>query len=110
MPTEVKMTTAQKFAIGATVLDKGKPTPKPFKSLPSGATLEFASSDPATARVEVRPDGLNADVFSDDVGTATVTVTPGGSWSNLPADTVTVVIENAEPDSLNLTVGAPEEE
>lgn len=101
-----KMNTAEEFRLGVTVLDKGKP-PRPFKTLPAGATLDFVSSDPAVARVVVDESGLACTVHSDDVGTATVTVTPGGSWENLPGDTCEVEIVNAEVGSINLTASAP---
>jgi len=103
------MNTAEEWRISCTVLDKGKP-PRPFKTLPPGATLDFVSSDPSIARVVVEPSGLSAVIHSDDVGTATITVTPGGTWANLPPDTAEVTIVNAEPGSLNLTGSAPSPE
>jgi len=103
------MNTAEEWRISCTVLDKGKP-PRPFKTLPAGATLEFVSSAPAIARVEVEQSGLSAVIHSDDVGEATIDVIPGGSWANLPPDQAKVTIVNAEPGSLNLTGSAPSPE
>lgn len=106
---QATMTTDQEIAIGVTVFDKSKPTPKPFLSVsdyPEGVTTTFVSSDPAIVEVQVRPDGLNADCLSTDVGVAVVTVTTTG----LPPDTVTFTVTRAAPGSQNLTVGAPTEE
>jgi len=103
------MSTDQEVAIGVTVFDKSRPTPKPYLSTadyPPGVVTTFVSDHPEIVEVQVRPDGLNADCLSTDVGTAVVTVTTTG----LPPDTVTFTVTRAAPGSQNTTVGAPTEE
>jgi hypothetical protein len=110
MASPVQLVSDQKLPIGVTILDKGG---EPFASPPPGTTVTFESSDPTIVGVTVRPDGLNADLSSDNIGVATITVSAvKGNGTHLQGspDTLEVTVINAEPGSMNLTVGAPEPE
>lgn len=101
----VIMTDRQKVAIGVSILDQDG---QPFSVLPAGIAITFTSDNPAVAAVTVRPDGLNADIVSGLVGQATITVEASGDL--VLSDTVAIEVQNSAPGSLNLTVGAPEDE
>lgn len=111
MASPITLLSDQKVAIGIAVADKGGEL---FTEKPAGITVTFESSDPSIVGVVVRPDGLNADLSSDNIGTAVVTVsaTRDADGSHLAGspDTLEVTVVHAEPDSINLTVGAPEPE
>lgn len=110
MASPVTLMSDQKLAIGVTILDKGG---EPFASVPAGYAVSFVSSDASTVGVIVRPDGLNADLSSDNIGVATITVSaqkPDGTHLAGSPDTLEVTVINAEANSMNLTVGAPEQE
>lgn len=108
----VSMTNTQSLSIGITLKDRKGNI---LKKLPAGGSVRFESSDPSIVSVTPRPDGMNADLGSENAGVATVTVTPvglkKGNGSPLDeVDTVEVTVTDAEPDSLNTTVGSPADE
>jgi len=110
------MTSAQKMTIGGTILDKGGEefaTLADWQAEDPGAQVTFESSEPTVVGIVVREDGLNADLSSDDVGESTITTTAtrgdGTHLSGSP-DTMVVTVKNAQAESLNMTVGAPEDE
>lgn len=110
MASPVTLMSNQKVAIGIGIVDLGGEL---FAEKPPGYDVRFESSNPSVVGVAVRPDGLNADLSSDDIGVAVITVSaqrPDGTHLRGSPDTIEVTVINAEPDAMNLTVGAPEPE
>lgn len=106
----VTLTSAQKLAIGFTILDKGG---EAFTFVPPGHVVTFESSDPSVVGVATRPDGLNADLSSDNVGVAIITasaIKPDGTHMPGSPETLEVTVVHADPDGATFTVGAPEPE
>jgi len=111
MSGSIKLTNKQTVSGGVTILDEDK---QPFDAVPDGVTLTFVSSDPAVAAVTVRPDGLNIDVATGKNGNATLTVHVEGmtrkDGSPIPDDVTSISVVNSQPDALNFTFGAPQDE
>jgi hypothetical protein len=113
MAEPITMTSAQRVPVGLTILDAGGEKFQTKADLPEGTVITFESSNPNVVGIEELPSGLNAWLTSDDVGTSSITVRalkPDGTDMPGSPDVTEVTVQHADPDSLNVTFGAPEDE
>lgn len=101
--TSITLTDKQHVAAGVTILDADG---QPFETLPTGFAVEFASSNPGVAGVEVL-DQTNIDVTSGTVGQAQVTAKVTFPDGKVLEDVLAVTVVNSEPGAINFTVGEP---